>query len=264
MHGAGNDFVLIDGRTRRFRPSAAQISAICDRHFGVGGDQLLVLEPGEEAADLRLRIYNIDGQEAETCLNATRCAAWIILNETGASSVRIATMGGLIKASAAAPMQVTLRQPEPRFEWQSVPLAEPRDTLNLGLQAGPLTAQGALSMGNPHLTCFVPDLDAIDVPRWADQLQKHPLLPQGANVGVAQILSPEAMRLVVWERPGILTQACGSGACAAFTVARRLGLITADRAEVAMPGGKLFVEETPEGALLLTGPVAVAFWGQLP
>jgi diaminopimelate epimerase len=133
----------------------------------------------------------------------------------------------------------------------------------LNLSAGPLTAQAAVSMGNPHLVCFVPSLDDIDVPRWANALQHHPLLPEGANVGVAEIVDDSHMKLVVWERPGILTQACGSGACAATVVARRLNLTAASRIEIAMPGGRLIVEEQVDGVLLLTGPVQVAFLGRL-
>lgn len=262
MHGAGNDFILFDGRQIPFRPDAAQCSRLCDRHFGVGGDQVLVLEDSRQGCDLRLRIYNIDGREAETCLNATRCVAWFSMLEREGSSAKIETAGGVIEARLAGEGRVTLRQPAPRFDWHAVPLAEPRDTMDLRLSAGPLMAQAALSMGNPHLVCFVDDLDAVDVPLWADQLQKHSLLPEGANIGVAQILGPAAMRLVVWERPGILTQACGSGACAAYVVARRLGLIEAHRLQVQMPGGVLEVEGEGEG-LMLTGPVALVYQGVL-
>lgn len=265
IHGAGNDFVVFDGRVHPFRPDPARAAALCDRHTGIGGDQLLVLEPPTAPdADLRLRIYNVDGQEAQTCLNATRCVAWLMLQETGAETVRIGTLGGVIEARPAGSGLVTLRQPPARFDWRTIPLAGPRDTLSLDLTAGPLTARAAVSMGNPHLVCFVPDLAAIEVPLWADRLQKHPLLPEGANIGVAEIVDSARMRLVVWERPGILTRACGSGACAALVVARRLGLTGEVRMQVEMPGGTLFVEETADGDLLLTGPVEVAFLGVLP
>lgn len=264
MHGAGNDFIVFDGRFRPFRPSPAEVAALCARHTGVGGDQVLVLEPPvTEDTDLRLRIYNIDGQEAQTCLNATRCVAWLRLQETGADRTRIDTLGGVIEGQPAGPLAVTLRQPPARFDWRAVPLREPRDTLGLGLTAGPLTAQVALSMGNPHLVCFVPDLGAIDVPLWADRLQKDPLLPEGANIGVAELVDDSHMRLVVWERPGLLTQACGSGACAALVAARRLGLTAAAGMRIDMPGGQLAVREDDDGTLYLTGPVAVAFTGVL-
>lgn len=264
MHGAGNDFIVFDGRTRPFQPDPARVADLCNRHTGIGGDQVLVLEnPTGTELDVRLRIYNIDGQEVPTCLNATRCVAWLLLQERRADLVRIGTGGGVIVGFAAGDGQVTLRQPAARFDWQAIPLREARDTLALNLTAGPLTTQAAVSMGNPHLVCFVSCLDDIDVPRWADELQHHPLLPEGANVGVAQIIDDTHMKLVVWERPGILTQACGSGACAATVVARRLHLTAASRIEIIMPGGRLVVEEQADGVLLLTGPVQVAFMGHL-
>ncbi len=264
MHGAGNDFIVFDGRSRPFRPLPAEVAALCARHTGVGGDQVLVLEaPVTEGTDLRLRIYNIDGQEAQTCLNATRCVAWLRLQESGEDLARIDTLGGVIEGQRAGDLAVTLLQPPARFGWQAVPLREARDTLDLGLTAGPLTARAALSMGNPHLVCFVPDLGAIDVPLWADRLQKDPLLPEGANIGVAELIDDSHMRLVVWERPGLLTQACGSGACAALVAARRLGLTAASAMRIDMPGGQLAVREEEDGTLYLTGPVAVAFTGVL-
>ena len=264
MHGAGNDFIVFDGRPRPFQPDPVWVAGLCNRHTGIGGDQVLVLEPPNgQDMDVRLRIYNIDGQEAPTCLNATRCVAWLMLRELGTDLVRIGTGAGVIVGFAVGDGMVTLRQPAACFDWQAIPLREARDTLMLNLSAGPLTAQAAVSMGNPHLVCFVPSLDDIDVPRWANALQHHPLLPEGANVGVAEIVDDSHMKLVVWERPGILTQACGSGACAATVVARRLNLTAASRIEIAMPGGRLIVEEQVDGALLLTGPVQVAFLGHL-
>ena len=265
IHGAGNDFIVLDGRKHRFHPDALRVMAMCDRHTGIGGDQVLVLEvPTTPAADVRLRIYNIDGMEAETCFNATRCVAWLMMKEACAERIRVETIGGIIDGQFADDGLVTLHVPAARLDWRSIPLAEERDTLALGLTAGPLTAQAAVSMGNPHLVCLVPSLDAIEVPKWADQLQKHPLLPEGANVGVGEIIDDTHMRLVVWERPGILTKACGSGACAALVAARRLGLTRSNRMEVAMPGGRLIAEEAPDGTLLLTGAVEVAFLGLLP
>lgn len=224
-----------------------------------------MLEPPAIAGtDVSLRIYNVDGQEAQTCLNATRCVAWLVLEETGAEAVRIGTLGGIIEARPAERGHVTLRQPPPRFDWQAIPLAGPCDTLALDLTAGPLTARAAVSLGNPHLVCFVACLAQVDVPLWADQLQKHPMLPEGANIGVAEMVDDSHVKLVVWERPGILTRACGSGACAAFVVARRLGLTFQPQMQVEMPGGTLVVEEAADGCLLLTGPAEVAFLGVLP
>ena len=265
IHGLGNDFIVVDGRARPFRPDAARIVKLCNRNVGIGGDQLLVLEPpAAPGEDLRLRIYNVDGREAQTCLNATRCVAWLALKELGRDTVRIGTLGGTVEGYFADGGAVTLRLAPARFGWRDIPLAEPRDTLALGLTAGPLTAQAAVNLGNPHIVCFVPALAEIDVPRFARALQGHPLLPEGANVGVAEIVDDTRMKLVVWERPGLLTSACGSGACAALVAARRLDRTSARRMRVDMPGGTLLVEEAPDGTLFLTGSVEVSFLGLLP
>lgn len=265
MHGLGNDFVIVDGRADAFSPSGDFIRWVCDRHVGVGGDQLLVIEPPTAPeAVARMRIYNVDGSEAQTCLNATRCVSSMLLGESCANSILLETLGGLIHASVAGAGEVSLRLPAPRWDWASIPLASPADTLALDLASGPLRAPSAVNLGNPHLVCFVEDRDAVDVPRHASVLQNDPLLPEGANVGVAQFLAPDRLGLVVWERPGILTQACGSGACAAVLVARRRGLTDASCVTVEMPGGLLRVELHDDESITLTGPVAVAFSGNFP
>lgn len=265
MHGAGNDFVVVDGRRAPCRPSRREVTWICDRNIGVGGDQLLVIEPPTRAdCDARMRIYNIDGMEAQTCLNATRCVAWLLLRERGAARITLETRGGPIACSAAGPYEIALDIAAPRWDWRDVPLAKAADTLALDIESGPLKAPTALNLGNPHLVCFVPERDVINAPRWAPALQEHPLLPEGANIGIAEMVAPDRIHLVVWERPGILTQACGSGACAAVAAARRRGLTDARRITVDMPGGLLRVEAHEDGRMTLSGPVAVAFTGRFP
>jgi len=265
MHGLGNDFVVVDGRDEPFRPTHEEIRWICDRHVGVGGDQLLVIEPAlSSGAHARMRIYNVDGAEAQTCLNATRCVTWLLLRESDCDRLVLETLGGLIEAARAGDRHVSLRLPAPRWEWQSIPLASAADTLALDLASGPLVRPTAVNVGNPHVVCFVASRDAVDVPRWAPAIQNDPLLPEGANVGVAELAAPDLIRLVVWERPGILTRACGSGACAAALSARRRGLTRESRIAVEMPGGELRIEVHDDESMTLTGPVAVAFSGQLP
>nr|WP_255616404.1 diaminopimelate epimerase [Microvirga puerhi] len=265
MHGLGNDFVVVDARTAPFRPSTDAIRFICDRHVGIGGDQLLVIEPPTvEGAHSRMRIYNVDGTEAPTCLNATRCVVWLLLQEGENGSLVLETLGGLIEGLQPAESQIALRLGAPRWNWEAIPLAAACETLFLDLESGPLAKPTAVNVGNPHLVCFVESRDAVDVPRWAPALQNAPLVPEGANIGVAELVAPDRLRLVVWERPGILTQACGSGACAAVLAARRRGLTSEDRITVEMPGGVLEVEVHDDERLVLTGPVAVAFAGYLP
>jgi diaminopimelate epimerase len=265
MHGLGNDFVVVDGRADAFSPSGDFIRWVCDRHVGVGGDQLLVIErPTLPDAGARMRIYNVDGTEAQTCLNATRCVSWILLGELHSDSIILETLGGAIHAARAGPEEVSLRLAEPRWDWRSIPLAAEADTMTLDLASGPLHSPTAVNLGNPHLVCFVDDRDAVDVPLHAAALQNDPMLPEGANIGVAQMVAPDRIRLVVWERPGILTQACGSGACAAVLAARRRGLTDARGVVVDMPGGLLRVDVHDDRSISLTGPVALAFAGNFP
>jgi diaminopimelate epimerase len=265
MHGLGNDFVVVDGRDEPFQPTPEGIRWICDRHIGVGGDQLLVIEPAvAAAANARMRIYNVDGAEAQTCLNATRCVTWLLLRESGSDRLILETLGGLIEAARTGDHDVALRLAAPKWDWQSIPLAFATDTLALDLASGPLVQPTAVNVGNPHLVFFVASRDAVDVSRWAPAIQNDLMLPEGANVGVAEMAAPDLIRLVVWERPGILTRACGSGACAAVLSAKRRGLTHEKRIKVEMPGGQLQIEVHDDESITLTGPAAVAFSGQLP
>jgi diaminopimelate epimerase len=264
-HGLGNDFVVVDGRAEPFEPSDACIRWICNRHLGIGGDQLLVLEtPRKPEAAARLRIYNIDGLEAETCLNATRCAAWLLMEEANSDSVMIETIGGLIRGQRAGDHRVSLTVGSAKWDWQSIPLAGPLNAANGLLDNGPLVNPLAVNMGNPHLVYFVPDRDALDVPALAEPVQKSSYLPQQANIGVAEVVSADRIKLVVYERPGILTKACGSGACAAALAAWKENRILSRNVTVEMPGGLLEVSILEDEALVLTGSVSVAFYGFFP
>lgn len=265
INGLGNDFVAVDGRQQPFRPDVEMIKWICDRHRGVGADQLLVIEPArDQAADAFLRIYNIDGREAETCLNATRCAAWLLLGETGAETIAIQTHGGVIHAHGASGNLVSLTMSPPHWDWGEIPLAHPVSGNELPMESGPLKGPVPVNLGNPHIVCFVENWDQVDIPRFAPALQNHPLLPEGANVGVAELIAPDCLKLAVWERPGILTQACGSGACAAALIIRRLGMSNETEFTVLMPGGRLSVKVRPDESTVLTGAVEYSFGGRLP
>ena len=265
MHGLRNDFVIVDGRDEPFRPEVPEIVRICDRHDGVGGDQLLVLEhPRTVGADVFMRILNVDGRESEMCGNATRCVAWLLMEETGRNEAVVETFVRLLNCARTGPMSVSVNMGSIRTDWQDVPLSRPRDTLHLGLTAGPLRDPVGMSIGNPHAVFFVDDFDAIDIPAFAPSIQNDPLFPEQVNVGVAQILGPDVIRLQVWERPGILTEACGSGACAAAAAARARGLLTADNVDVRMPGGTVRISFNDAGEAIMDGEVALAFGGWLP
>lgn len=254
MHGLGNDFAIFDAREVALAMPAERVRRLADRRRGIGCDQLILMEPSSRA-DVFMRIFNPDGSEAEACGNATRCVAQLL---GGAATIE--TRGGLLTALAAGE-GVTIDMGPPRFGWEDVPLAYPMDTADMPVAWGPLERPVGVSMGNPHVVFFVPDVAAVPLDRLGPEIETDPLFPERVNVNVASIESRERIRLRVWERGAGLTLACGSGACATFAAARRRGLV-APEAIVALPGGELLIAETPGGTLTMTGPVAVAFHGE--
>lgn len=265
MHGLRNHFVIVDARAEPFEPTGDEVAWICDPEIGVGADQLVAVEPSPDAGVAAgLRFWNCDGGEAEACGNATRCAAWLLLEESGSDEVVLATRGGRLQCRRAGRERVSVDMGRIGTDWREIPLAEPRDTRHLDVAAGPLTDPAALSVGNPHLVFFVDDVAAVDLAALAPGIQSHPLFPEQVNVGVAQALAPDRLRLRVYERGAGLTQACGSNACAAAFAARWRGLTDEHRITVELPGGELEIEITPRGTAVMTGPVAFAFSGRLP
>ena len=262
MHGLGNDFVVLDARRTDLPIGPARAAAIADRRRGVGCDQFILLEPGADGADVFMRIRNPDGSEAGACGNATRCIASLVAEETGADRVVVRTIAGDLPVERLPDGLWRADMGPARLGWQDVPLARAMDTLHLPLAAPGVADPAACSMGNPHATFFVPDLDALDLAAIGPALEHDALFPQRANIGFVQVLSPDHLRLAVWERGAGLTLACGSGACAALVNAARRGL-AAGRATVTLPGGDLVIEWREDGHVLMTGPVASAFTGTL-
>jgi diaminopimelate epimerase len=261
MQGLGNDFVVVDARERAFASDEALARAIADRHTGVGCDQLIVLEPPRDRrADLFMRIRNADGGAVEACGNAARCVADLVMRERRADSATIETEAGLLAARAAGPRRVGIDMGAPALGWREIPLARKCDTLHVPLESGPLHDPVATNMGNPHVTFFVPDLAVIDIATLGPALERHEIFPERANIGVAQILSPDRIRLRVWERGAGLTLACGTGASAALVAAHRRGL-AARAAEIALDGGVLVIEWRDDDRVVMTGPVAEVFHG---
>ncbi len=227
MHGLRNDFVIVDGRETPYTPSVAEIVRICDRREGVGGDELLVIEPPRsDKVYAFVRIINPDGSEAEACGNASRCVGWLLMEECERDEIRIETLGGVLFCRRAGEKQVAVEMGRLRTGWREIPLSREMDTLHLRIGSGPLQDPVGMNIGNPHAVFFVADLAAVDLTRYGPQLQKDPLFPEEANIGAAQLLDPKTLRLSVWERPGTLTTACGTGACVAVASAHRRGLTT--------------------------------------
>ncbi|MGI3778880.1 MAG: diaminopimelate epimerase [Janthinobacterium lividum] len=257
MHGCGNDFVVLDERAHPLDLTPAQAAALCDRRLGIGCDQLVTLTPvAGDAAAVFMRIRNPDGSEAGACGNATRCVASLVAAETGLDSVTVHTVSGILASERLPDGRVRVDMGAPRLGWRDVPLAREVDTLHLPLPGNP----SALSMGNPHATFFLPDVDAVATHGAA--LERAPLFPERANIGFAHVLAPDRIRLRVWERGAGLTLACGSGACAALVNAARRGLC-GRRAEVLMDGGTLEIEWRDDDRVWMTGPVATSFTGEI-
>ncbi len=264
MHGLGNDFVVIDARTRPVPLTAAQARAIGDRRRGVGFDQLILIEPPQDkAADIFMRILNPDGSEAGACGNATRCVASLVGGGLGRDELVIQTIAGLLRCWLHEDGTVTVDMGPARLDWQQIPVAEACDTLHLPASAGPLSDGVGVNMGNPHAVHFVPDAEAVDLTQWGPQLERHPFFPDRANIEVVSVTGPRSVRMRVWERGAGITDACGSGACAVGVAAIRRGLVQGRCVSVTLDGGVLTIEWRDDGHVLMTGPVATSFAGTL-
>lgn len=262
MHGAGNDFVVLDARHSRPVLTAERVRQLADRRRGVGFDQLVIIEPDDTGADAFMRILNADGSESGACGNATRCVAALLAEETGARYVKIRTISGFLPAEIIGPGLVEVDMGQPHLEWGEIPLIGPANTLHLPLALGPVSDPAACSMGNPHATFFVEDLQHLPIESLGPKLERSRFFPERANIGFAQIQSPTRIQLRVWERGAGLTLACGSGACAALVNAFRRGL-TDRQAIVAMDGGELLITWSENGHVLMRGPAETAFSGKL-
>jgi diaminopimelate epimerase len=253
MHGLGNDFVIVDAREEPFEVTAALARAIADRRTGVGCDQLILLEPSE-AADLKMRIWNSDGGEVESCGNATRC----VVRMTGATSIE--SEGGLlIGQNVGAEVEVTL--PEPRFGWDDIPLAYAMDTTALPMAWDGLRQPFAVNVGNPHLVFFVPDAREVPLEELGPRIENDPAFPERINVNVGTYFH-KRLKLRTFERGSGETRACGTGACASAVAA-----IATKRARspviVDMTGGSLTVEWAPGEPIRMRGTATHVFAGEL-
>jgi diaminopimelate epimerase len=268
MHGLGNDFVVLDARGAAFELTPARRRAIADRRLGVGCDQLIVLEaPTERDADVFMRIYNPDGGEAGACGNATRCVASVLMDERKTDHVTVQTVSGLLESqktgTAADGLPVISVDMGPaRLDWRDIPVREACDTNHMPVGLGPLTDPVGTNMGNPHATFFVDSVAAIPLGELGPKLEHDRFFPERANIGVAELLGEDKLRLRVWERGAGLTLACGSGACAALVAASRRGLVKR-HAEVIVDGGTLAIEWLRDGHVMMTGGIALAFKGEL-
>jgi diaminopimelate epimerase len=253
MHGLGNDFVIIDGRDTLVDIHPARAKALADRKSGIGCDQLIVLERSN-VADVRMRIFNHDGGEVESCGNATRCVVALL-----GKDLRIETAGGIIDG-VYRDASITLQMPPPRFAWQDIPLAFAMDSAAMPLAWDGLAGPMAVNVGNPHAVFFVSDADAVDLERLGPQIEHDAAFPERVNVNVASIEN-NAIHLRVWERGVGETRACGTGACATAVAAIRQSKVTSP-VEVRLAGGSLTIGWQPGGPISMTGGTTYVFKGE--
>jgi diaminopimelate epimerase len=264
MHGLGNDFVVFDARQKSLALTREQARHIADRRFGVGCDQVIAILPGQRGFDAVMKIWNADGGAVESCGNASRCVAKLLMDETGKNSVTIDTVGGPLVCSDGGSEGITVDMGPARLAWDQVPLAEARDTKEFALSVDGASYQVATaSMGNPHCVLFVPDAEAAPVAVLGPKIETHKLFPQRTNVEFAQVLDRNRIRMRVWERGAGITLACGTGACATAVAAHRLGLTGRD-VELVLDGGSLFISiRASDGHVLMTGPATLSFKGEI-
>jgi len=267
MHGLGNDFVVIDAVSQSISLTPEQIRLLADRHFGIGCDQVLLVErPRSSAADFRYRIFNADGGEVEQCGNGARCFIRFV-REHGLidkNEITVETAGGIIRPRIETDGRVTVNMGAPRFAPQEIPFTADTAALRYELAlAGKTVTIGAVSMGNPHAVMQVGDVRSAPVAELGPLIENHPRFPKRVNAGFMEVVAPDRIRLRVYERGAGETLACGTGACAAVAIGRRWGLLE-ETVNVELPGGNLTVRwQGDDNPVWMTGPAVRVFEGRI-
>jgi diaminopimelate epimerase len=267
MHGLGNDFIVLDGIHQRIDLTPAQIRHLADRHFGIGCDQLLLVETAQQAnADFRYRIFNADGGEVEQCGNGARCFARYVRAKglTDKDRITVETMKGVLVLTIQADNQVTVNMGIPNFTPSEIPFKAAQQAQTYPLNIGGETLRiGAVSMGNPHAVTQVEDIQSAPVATLGPQIEHHPDFPQRVNAGFMQVASSSEIAVRVYERGAGETLACGSGACAAMVIGRLWGLLE-ETVHVRLTGGTLIISWPGEGQpVMMTGPAEFVFEGSI-
>jgi diaminopimelate epimerase len=267
MQGLGNDFVVIDGVRQRVDLDAETIRALADRRFGIGCDQVLVVDPPRGDADFGYRIYNADGGEVEQCGNGARCFVVFVRDHglTDKREIRVETAGGVIVPRLDGDGRVTVDMGVPRFRPGDVPFIGGTGAVEetLDVEGAPIRVS-VLSMGNPHAVQVVDDIDAAPVTSQGPAIERHPRFPKRVNAGYMEVVDRVTIRLRVWERGAGETLACGTGACAAVVAGIRRGLLDS-RVRVVTRGGELDIAWRGEAApVMMTGPAVTVYEGEWP
>jgi len=268
MHGLGNDFVILDLRGGKAAPTPGLARAIADRRRGIGFDQLITIED-EKHPQLAayMGIFNPDGSRSGACGNATRCVAHILMEETKTDALTLRTDFGPLACWQAEGGLIKVNMGAPKLDWEDIPLADASDTVRIDVKLGPidnpsLWGPGAVNMGNPHAVFFVEDAESVPVDKLGPMIENHPMFPERANVEFCHIIDRGRIRMRVWERGAGVTQACGSGACAAVVAGVRRELIDR-KCVVDLDGGPLTIEWDDNDNVMMTGPVATSYWGEI-
>lgn len=268
MHGLGNDFAIFDARVFPVPIDAEAAKAIADRKRGIGCDQVIVMEKGPKGSDAFMRIFNSDGSEVESCGNAARCVAFLLMGEAEKESAKIETTGGSLICRSEGPSAVTVDIGSPHLDWREIPMAQAVDTASFalpvaGFSDAALNTAAAVSVGNPHCVLFVDDAEKAPVATLGPAIEHHPWFPARTNVEFTERRGNGILRMRVWERGAGITQACGTGACAAAVAAIQRGLAPR-RVTMLLDGGELSIEwRESDGHVLMTGPVGFAFGGEV-
>ncbi|MDI1224002.1 MULTISPECIES: diaminopimelate epimerase [Acinetobacter] len=267
MHGLGNDFMVVDLISQRAFFDAMTIRRLADRHFGIGFDQLLIVEPPDfPNVDFKYRIFNADGSEVEQCGNGVRCFARFVYERqlTNKKRFKVQTSAGIVEPELGENGWVRVNMGYPKFLPNEIPfLAEEPDALyDIALKDNELLTIDVVNMGNPHAVTIVPDVLTADVAKIGPQVEAHARFPQRVNAGFMQIVDEKHARLRVFERGVGETMACGTGACAAAVSGMRRGLL-ANNVEIELAGGKLQIEWKEGDVVWMTGPTATIYEGRL-
>jgi diaminopimelate epimerase len=263
MHGLSNDFAIFDGRSRKLDMPAGEIRRLADRRTGIGFDQMVIIDPAKSAGtDVFLRIYNADGGEVGACGNASRCIAKLLIAELKKPEVVMETKAARLKAHMTGG-KVVVDMGNVNLKWQDIPLSHEENTLLLPIYEGSLKGPAAVNIGNPHAVFFVEDVTQIDLEKIGSKIEHHSLFPERINVEIAEVISPTQMRMRVWERGVGITQACGTGACAAAVAGVRRGL-TERKVTVLLDGGTLDIEwRESDNHVLMTGDAVEVYRGEI-
>ncbi len=266
MHGIGNDFIVLDCTKTPFNLSSAQIKQLSDRHFGIGFDQLLVVEnPENPKMDFRYRIFNADGGEVEQCGNGARCFAVYVYQKglCNKKQIHVETLAGNIVLHINDDMTVTVDMGMANFMPNSLPMRVAQQQKSYSITFEQQNFEFcAVSVGNPHAVFIFDEIDTLDIEPLARFVQQNELFPQGVNVGFMQIINPAQIKLRVYERGSGETLACGTGACAAVACGVHLDLLD-HCVQVQLPGGFLTIDAIPQQPILLFGPAQFVFEGKL-